>query len=131
MFRAMKLFMQGIGKLPFGWRLWLMLLGGTNMIGGVVFFGQIEGKFAIGAIVIAMAIALPLTSRLGYTRLLGLMHVAWIPLVVHFCGKLAVVPADVVFGMWIRAIIILNSISLVIDVIDVGRYIFGDRKSSV
>jgi hypothetical protein len=40
-------------------------------------------------------------------------------------------PADDFFGLWLRVLMILNAASLIIDVIDVGRYIAGDRSERV
>ena len=40
-------------------------------------------------------------------------------------------PGDDAFGIWIQALIVLNSVSLVIDAVDVIRYIAGDRAETV
>ena len=45
--------------------------------------------------------------------------------------RLADVPADDLFGIWIRALMVLNAMSSVIDVSDVVRYIAGDREETV
>lgn len=68
-----------------------------------------------------------LTARSGFSRLLGLGHILWIPLLYFLWMRLEGNPADVLFGLWIRVLMLLNSVSLIIDAIDVGRYIAGYR----
>ena len=72
-----------------------------------------------------------LTGRFGFTRILGLGHIFWIPLVIYLISRIGSYPATEVYGLWMRSVIILNSISLVIDITDVVRYIRGDRTETV
>ena len=72
-----------------------------------------------------------LTARFGFTRILGLGHILWIPLVGWLAFRLGQIPADDAFGLWIRGVIVVNSLSLVIDGVDVVRYAAGDRKEMV
>jgi len=62
---------------------------------------------------------------------LGLGHIFWIPLLYFLWMRLEQNPADDFFGLWLRVLMILNAASLIIDVIDVGRYIAGDRSATV
>ena len=73
----------------------------------------------------------PLTARYGFSRILGLGHILWVPLVVFLFVRLGSIPADDAFGIWIRVLLLLNGISLVIDTKDVVRYLGGDRKETV
>jgi hypothetical protein len=72
-----------------------------------------------------------LTARFGFTRILGLGHIFWIPLVIWLISRLSLHPPDNTLGWWIRAMIVLNSLSLLIDITDVMRYLAGDRKEIV
>ena len=58
-------------------------------------------------------------------------HVAWIPLVVFLGTRLSEVPASDSYGMWLRALLVANSLSLVIDLVEVIRYAAGDREETV
>jgi hypothetical protein len=62
---------------------------------------------------------------------LGLGHILWIPLVGWLALRLGQIPADDAFGMWIRGVMLLNTVSLVIDTADVVRFVTGDRKELV
>ncbi|MEE9211920.1 MAG: hypothetical protein V3U29_04625, partial [Phycisphaeraceae bacterium] len=79
----------------------------------------------------SMLLMTVLTGFTGFTRLLGLGHVLWVPMLWFLWGRLGQIPADEAFGLWIRVLMILNAISLVIDAVDVIRYITGDRKATV
>ena len=45
--------------------------------------------------------------------------------------RLGANPADDFFGIWLRSLIAVNTISLVIDAIDVIRYARGGRAETV
>jgi hypothetical protein len=120
-------FNKGIMKMPFPWRLWLMLLVAVNLIVPLFFLDRREAQFVLGAMLVSMALMVILTSRFGFTRILGLGHILWLPLVLFLWLRLSHIPADDFFGLWIRAVLILNTVSLVFDTVDVTRYIRGDK----
>ncbi len=78
-----------------------------------------------------MALMTFLTSRFGFTRILGLGHIFWIPLLGFLLTRLGSIPAGASYGAWLRALILLNSGSLLIDMVDVIRYLAGDRAETV
>jgi len=80
----------------------------------------------IGAMLMSL-----LTARFGFTRILGLGHVLWIPLLGWLAFRLGEIPADDAFGVWIRGLMVVNTLSLVLDAADVIRYAAGDRKEVV
>jgi len=62
-------------------------------------------------------------------RLLGLSHVIfWTPLVVYLLGRLRDLEPHGWFALWVRALLVTNALSLVIDYVDVVRYVVGDRS---
>ena len=124
-------FNKGLLKMPVPWQLWLLLLVGINLIVPLFFLDRLEARVVIGAILVSMMLMTVLTGLVGFTRLLGLGHVFWIPLVVFLWTRLEQIPAEGVFGLGIRALIAINVLSLVIDTVDVIRYIAGDREETV
>ena len=60
-------------------------------------------------------------------RLLGIGHVYWVPLVVWLGLRVGDLTPGEPFTLWVMAVIALNSVSLLIDVRDVTRYISGER----
>jgi hypothetical protein len=124
-------FNKGIMSMPIYWQLWLMLLVTFNLIIPLFFLNRLEAQVVVGALVASMILMTVLTAISGFTRLLGLGHIFWIPLLYFLWMRLEQNPADDFFGLWLRVLMTLNAASLIIDVIDVGRYIAGDRSETV
>ena len=67
-------------------------------------------------------------SKIGFVRLMGIGHIGWLPLVFWLGTKLEHAPVDSLFEYWLLAVIVLDSLSLFIDTIDVLRYVKGERQ---
>ncbi len=129
--RSFLKFNRGILRLPLQWRLWMMLLVAANVLVPLFFLGHLEAQVVLAAILLSLVLFTFLTAKAGFTRLLGLGHLPWIPLVWFLVTRLGEVSPDDFYGIWIRALIALNATSLVIDAVDVIRYLAGDRKETV
>jgi len=124
-------FNKGIFKMPLPWRLWLMLLFIANLVIPLFFLDRLEAQLILGAMLASMILIIVVSARAGFTRLLGLGHILWFPLLYFLGTRLSQIPADDFFGVWIRVLMALNAVSLVVDTIDVIRYIAGDRAETV
>lgn len=124
-------FNRAVFKMPIPWRIWLMLLMAVNMIVPVFFLDRIEARVVLITMIVSATLMMAMTGKFGFTRILGLGHVLWIPLLLYLWTTLGEHPADEPFGLWIRLVMVLNSLSLVIDTVDVMRYIRGDRAETV
>ncbi len=131
MLKATIKFHKGMMRMPVPWRLWLMLLVAFNLVLPLLLIGHMEAQLVVGAFFVSMALMVILTMAAGFTRLLGLGHILWIGLLGFLMLRLGQIPADDLFGVWIRGLIALNAASLVLDAIDVIRYIGGDRAETV
>jgi len=123
-----KKFMIKMFQIPVAWRIWLLALMAANMVAPLFFLNRIEAQATFVAINIGFFTGVFIYKQQGFTRLLGLMHWPWIFLLPFLWGKLSVVSAGEPFGIWIRAVLVLNSLSLILDVIDVIKYAAGDRQ---
>ncbi len=112
-------------------RLWLMLLIFSNLVVPLFYLRRVEAQVVLGAFLASVILMTALTGLSGFTRLIGLGHIFWLPLLYFLWTRLDQIPSDEVFGGWIRVLIGLNAISLVIDGVDVLRYIAGDRAETV
>ena len=128
MLSATKGLMGKLWLLSPGLRLWLLVLILVNVVIPLGFFGRVEAQVTAGMFLIGFSIGVVLFKFQGFTRLLGLMHAPMIPLVIFLWTRLASAPAETPFGLWLRAVIVLDSIALVFDVADVIRYLAGDHK---
>jgi hypothetical protein len=87
----------------------------------------IEAKIVLLVFCIQAIFMISLTHRQGFTRLLGLSHILWYPLLYYLISITDIYPIDTWYGIWIRGLIIINGLSVIIDTIDVIRYIAGER----
>ena len=129
--RAFIKFNRGVMKMPMLVRLWLMLLVALNLVVPLFSLDRLEAQVVVVTFVASVMLMTVLTASLGFNRLLGLGHIFWIPLMYFLWPRLDQIPVDEPFGLWIRALMVANAISLVIDTIDVTRYISGERNETV
>lgn len=113
------------------WQGWLLLLVGANLVAPLFFLGHLEAQVTIAALLISMTIMTVLTARFGFSRILGLGHIAWLPLLAFLVSRATQIPATDAFGLWLRAVILLDAISLGLDAVDVTRFLRGDRAETV
>ncbi len=124
-------FNKGLVNSPIHVRLWLMLLITANLVVPLFFLGRLEAQIVVAALLASAILMTILTGLYGFTRILGLGHIFWIPLLFFLWTRLDQIPADDFFGIWIRVLMTLNTVSLVIDLIDVIRYLAGEREETV
>ena len=123
--------MMNIMKRSTPLRSWLLLMITANMVIPLFFLGRLEARAVLATFVASIVLMTALTAMSGFSRLLGLGHVFWIPLLWFLWTRLDEIPSDTFFGLWLRILITLNVLSLVIDVADVIRYIAGEREETV
>ncbi len=124
-------FNKGVLRMSWPVKVWLLLLVAANAVAPLLFLQRVEAQAVLAAMMIGAMLMSLLTARFGFSRILGLGHILWIPLVGWLAFRLGQIPADDAFGMWIRGVMLLNTVSLVIDTADVVRFVTGDRKELV
>lgn len=129
--RAFIKFNRGMMMMPVHWQLWLALLVTFNLVLPLIFLSHLEAQVVVATLMASMILMTGLTALSGFTRLLGLGHILWVPLLYFLWMRLEQNPAEDFFGVWLRVLMIVNATSLLIDTIDVGRYIAGDRSETV
>lgn len=112
------------------WIVWIIVLSVINIIGGFYFTDTPEGKMAILFMFLSFAFMSILYARFGFTKILGLSHILWLYLVPHcLILYLSLKPSH--FKGWLFMVFFLNGISLIIDIINVAKYLNGDRSSLI
>ena len=124
-------FNKGMLKMPLHWQFWLMLMITANVVTPFFFVHHVEALVVLGTILASMTLMTLLTARFSFTRIVGLGHILWVPMLAFLFTGLGDIPASDAFGIWIRALFVLNGISLVIDAVDVIRCIAGERRETV
>ncbi len=125
--RAFIRFNQGLLNMPPHLQVWVAMLIGANLVAPLFFLDHVEAQATLVAGLAGMAIMTALTGRFGFSRIVGLGHVAWLPLLVFLGSRLADVPATDAFGIWLRAVVVLDAVSLAFDALDVVRFARGER----
>lgn len=126
--KAMINFTKTMMIMPIQWQIWLGALVGVNIVAPLFFIHTIEAQVVLVMGIGGLVIMSVIFSMKGFVRLMGIGHIGWLPLVFWLGTKLEHVPADSAFGYWIIAVIVLDSLSLFIDIIDVLRYVKGERQ---
>lgn len=122
-------FMDGLMQQPTWLKIWVGWMIVVNTA-SLAFLKHTEARVVLG-VWIANGITMTLLAEaMGYTRLLGLSHVIWwTPLIVYLWTRRDRFDPKALFTRWVYVLILTNTISLVVDYIDVIRYILGDRGS--
>jgi hypothetical protein len=121
--------LRGMLAIPVGWQLWLGWMALLNLV--VAAFYSVkhpEARFILVAFLASAVVMVVIADNLGYVRLLGIGHVVlWTPLMICLFKRVAEVGVDRIYAKYLMAVLVTNSLSLVIDYVDVGRYILGER----
>ena len=126
--KAMIGFNKALMSMKMPWPLWLGLLVALNASGAIYFFGAIEAKVVLAAFIAGMLTMTAIFGAKGFVRLLGIGHIFWLPLLPWLVTRLESIGLDSPLGYWIVAVIVVDGISLVIDAVDVFRYLRGERE---
>jgi len=129
--KAMIDFFRAMLKLPKPWLFWLALLMAANMVGPILFIKSLEAWMVILAAMAGAAIQIAIFGSKGFVRLLGIGHLPWVPLIFWLWSRLDQIPGDGIFKYWILSVIVIDTLSLIIDTTDVIRYISGDREPQI
>ena len=124
-------FFRCILRLPAPWIAWVAMLMAANGMFPLLYITTPEAQITLAAMMLGAMIQMTMYARMGFVRLLGVGHVAWLFLVPWMWLRLEGVPADGMFRNWMLAVIVLSSISLLVDIVDVARYTMGDRAPQV
>ncbi len=128
MLKAIFGFMKTMMLLPKPGLAWMGLLIGVNIVIPLYFIMTLEAKVVLAAMLCGIMIMTAVFGAKGFVRLLGIGHIAWVPMIPWLIMRLDNTSFESFFGFWLAAIIVLNFLSLIIDGIDVMRYIRGERE---
>ena len=120
-------FNRGILQMPLPWQLWSLLLITVNLIVPLFFLSYLEAQVVVVTFITNLLLMTVLTARYGFTRIVGLGHIFWIPLLFFLGLRQNELLGNDLFGIWMTVLITLNATSLVIDAVDVIRYLARER----
>lgn len=113
---------------PFWLQAWIGWLVLVNVFGAFIFVRRPEAKWVLIAMAGNAVFMNWLFAEYGYQRILGLAHVVfWTPLLGYLWLRRRQWRLHSFGGKWIAVLFATNLTSLVIDYIDVVRYLAGER----
>ena len=121
-------FMKTMLIMPIQWQIWLGVLVTVNIVVPFFFINTLEAQVVMATAIVGLVVMSVIFNMKGFVRLMGIGHIGWLPLVFWLGTKLEHAPADSIFGYWLIAVIVLDSLSLFIDTTDVLRYVKGERR---
>jgi len=119
--------LRNIFKMPMIWWPWMAGLPLINL-SSVFFLPRTEAWVVLGTGLLAAAIMTFVHARLGYVRLVGIGHFVWIPMLIWLAFRLEKIPEGTLFYGWLQVLIVMDTVSLLIDINDFVRYMRGDRS---
>ena len=125
--RVMIDFFRAMLLLPKPWVVWVGLLIAANLVAPLFFIGSLEAKVVVVAIMVGAITQMAIFRAKGFVRLLGLGHFPWVLMIPWLWTRLDQLEVNNPFAYWLVAVIVLDVLSLIIDVTDVARYIKGER----
>ncbi len=102
---------------------WLVAVNAACLL----FIGHIEAQVFLDVTAVAVAIQAIIYGRIGFTRILGAVHAMWIPMFAWMTTRLDTIQLDPALATWLAILFATNLVSLVVDAIDVARYLRGER----
>jgi predicted membrane-bound dolichyl-phosphate-mannose-protein mannosyltransferase len=119
-------FVRNIFKMPPVWWPWMAGLPLINL-SSVFFLPRTEAWVVLGTGLLAATIMTVLHVKLGSVRLLGIGHFVWIPMLIWLVFRLDHILGGTLFYRWLLTLIAVDTVSLLIDIVDLVRYLRGDR----
>ena len=128
MIRAALNFSRHILSFPAGWKVWVAALVLVNAVVPIIFLPALEAAVTLAVFIAAIVTQMILLDRLGFVRLLGIAHAPWLALVPWAWYRSQALPEGSSKHIWLMAVVVLNTGSLLIDAADVVRYLRGERR---
>ena len=108
------------------WVTWLMIVNTAALL---FVRRHVEARWVLAAWLVNFLLMNGLFAAFGFSRVLGLAHViVWTPLLVYLWRTTPNAGAGSAFTTWLLLLFVSNAVSLVIDYVDVARFVLGDGQ---
>jgi hypothetical protein len=107
-------------------RLWCVWLVGVNAM-CLYFITHLEAQIVLAVSGISVMAFTLIYQRIGFTRVLGSIHVLWVPMFAWMATRIDANMSEPPLACWLVLLLATNMISLVVDAIDTVRFLRGER----
>ena len=125
MIEDMKRFNAGIRGLHPLWQLWVMGMLLVNGIAPMVFIDELAAVVTLVGLLSAGFLGLIIVRLHGFTKIIGLMHLPWVPMLAAQIGLHPGFGNLDAYALWLSTSIAVTALSLLIDGADVAAYLKG------
>ena len=110
---------------------WGFMLNVPVLIGGLVFVTRPVGAAVTAAILVSLLIASQMHKRWPMSRLLGLCHVVFLPVLPLQFIEVSNISSAGGFEIWLVYSFVLMSVCVIIDTFDLFRYFVGGNRTYI
>jgi len=107
-------------------RIWNVWLVGVNLM-CLYFIGHVEAQIVLVTTLAAVSMQASIYGCFGFTRVLGLAHLMWLPMFAWIATRADEIAAHSDLKSWIIVLAITNAVSFIVDMTDVTRFVRGER----
>jgi len=130
--KAFQTFSDGLRLMQWYWMLWIYLMVLVNGVLPIFFLPQFTSIIVLVSSFVGLAIGLVLTHALGHTKILGLMHFPWFPMICFqiYYFKQQNYMLGSIHDYWLFSSLVISILSVILDVKDVYQYLVCSAPSS-
>ena len=107
-------------------RLWCVWLVGVNLA-CLYFITHVEAQVVLAVTAVAVVAQTLIYQRIGFTRILGITHVLWVPMFAWMATRTGTIAAEPALAHWLVLLLATNMVAMVVDTIDAVRFLRGER----
>jgi hypothetical protein len=115
---------DGIAGFAWYWQAWIWIIAIVNLV-AVFFIKKRPAQLVLLTMVANGIIMNLLAAHFGFEKILGLGHFLWIFLLIYLYRRYEKISVKTLYGKWVRAFLVIISLTVAIDIIDVIRYFIG------
>ena len=121
-------FNEGFATMALGWKIWLNWMMLINTVSIYFAIKETPARIILVVWIFNACTMMVAAEFVGFTRILGLVHVVyWTPLAFYMYGVIRKSTARNMYYTWLLVLLVTIIASLLIDYVDVVRYLLGDR----
>ena len=110
--------------IPRIWCVWLVAVNAACLW----FISHIEAQVVLAVTFFSVLVQSYLYSKIRFTRIMGFVHVTWIPMFAWVISRFEVIAQYPDLYQWLWILFVTNLISLIVDAVDIYRFYKGERE---
>ena len=105
--------------------IWGRALNLPQLVGGVIFIAEPEGALVLAGVILAMISAGRIHRFHPFSKLIGICHAWWLPVIPFVALRLASGEGSVFFLAWLAYTLVTMLVCIALDIRDFDRWLRG------